>query len=109
MENSAAVTSSQRTVQMLNLHCVLDTLYGRKNSLLARRKLDRLPYLQYSTTTISGPKDVDSLIKAVWYEHSTFYNVFQVFKELLTTCLKEWQLVFISCLRLDMMEIVAFV
>ncbi len=34
---------------------VLDTLYGRKNSLLARRKLDRFPYLQYSTITMSGP------------------------------------------------------
>lgn len=40
----------------------LGTLYGRKNSLLARRKLDRFPYLQYSTTTISGPGGADDLM-----------------------------------------------
>lgn len=38
-----------------SLCVVFITLYGRKNSLLARRKLDRFPYLQYSTITISGP------------------------------------------------------
>lgn len=32
------------------------TLYGKKNSLLARRKLERFPYLQYSTMTIRGPR-----------------------------------------------------
>lgn len=31
------------------------TLYGKKNSLLARRKLERFPYLQYSTITMRGP------------------------------------------------------
>lgn len=34
------------------------TLYGKKNSLLARRKLERFPYLQYSTITMRGPDQI---------------------------------------------------
>lgn len=65
-EDSAAVTSAQvKQVgaggDYFSFWPVLSTLYGRKNSLLARRKLDRFPYLQYSTITISGPGDTDSL------------------------------------------------
>lgn len=51
------------------------TLYGRKNSLLARRKLDRFPYLQYSTTTISGPGDTESLSLLI-LKHTFHYNYF---------------------------------
>lgn len=47
------------------------TLYGRKNSLLARRKLDKFPYLQYSTITISGPGDTHTHTQTFLFVHSS--------------------------------------
>lgn len=70
----SAVTLSQQNKQMENSRqcfsvcSVLDTLYGRKNSLLARRKLDRFPYLQYSTITISGPVDTNTSTVSFYHE-----------------------------------------
>lgn len=70
----------------------LDTLYGRKNSLLARRKLDRFPYLQYSTITISGPDDTDNwFIVLSWqYSNRTSTNVSAHFTTLFSLSSKWW-------------------
>lgn len=56
------VCSGEPSHNLVRVRVFLYTLYGRKNSLLARRKLDRFPYLQYSTTTISGPGGADAFI-----------------------------------------------